>query len=507
MPGFSFALWMGVPGSAGPAIAPPIRAPGTGRRRPTKPGGRNHQTARLAAPSCANAFAKTDFQTLQISTGDRRLLARRRAETTNRRGHPSMLDLFSCFLQIPLRASWPGGCEPRINRKTHAEESSQTAVLYQTIVAIDATTTLFLLFFVMLGEEQIDPRSQLIFGLLTFVLCCIFTFAAVLSRHGQYDAARLVTSWSAVFGIAASIFLTGGAPRSVCLPLVVIPPIFFFCMFGGRAGMRAAIAVLAAITLQLIVSEGFGIALPNYESKANPGLNAALVNLANFALVVLAMFIYERANARLRRERNIERQRLADLANQDTLTGIANGRYFHQALEEACERVDRNYRKNHMQVGLLFIDFNGFKHINDEFGHKAGDELLCAIATRLKYSTRHEDIVARLGGDEFVVISERVRDRDELDLFAERLEQVISTPLPIGNAIHTVRSSVGSVLYPTEVQDRSKLLEQADRAMYDKKKRDKSLQALAAEFRAWEAAEASQAAQDRQLQQDRQARA
>jgi predicted signal transduction protein with EAL and GGDEF domain len=70
-----------------------------------------------------------------------------------------------------------------------------------------------------------------------------------------------------------------------------------------------------------------------------------------------------------------------------------------------------------------------------------------------------------------------------------------------------VRSSVGSVLYPTEVQDRGKLLEQADRAMYDKKKRDKSLQALAAEFRAWEAAETRQpglAAQDRQNLQDRQ---
>jgi diguanylate cyclase (GGDEF)-like protein len=425
-----------------------------------------------------------------------------------------MLDLFSCLSQISLPASLPG----RDRRKNHppqarADVSSQAAMLYQTIVAIDGAATLFLIVFVMLGEEQLETRAKLIFAPLVFVLCCIFTFAAMLSRRGQYDAARLLTSWSAVFGIAAAIFLTGGAPRSVCLPLIVIPPIFFFCMFGAHAGIRAAIAVLAAITVQLIVTEGFGIPLPNFESRANPGLNAAMVNLLNFSLVVLALFIYERANARLRRERNVERKRLADLANQDTLTGIANGRYFHEALDEACERVDRNYRQDHMQVGLLFIDFNGFKHINDEFGHKAGDELLCAIATRLKYSTRHEDIVARLGGDEFVVISERVRDRHELDLFAERLEQVISTPLPIGNAIHTVRSSVGSVLYPTEVQDRSKLLEQADRAMYDKKKRDKSLQGLAAELRAWEAVESGQpcrAAQDRQDKQDtqdRQARA
>ncbi|MDF2116509.1 diguanylate cyclase [Roseiarcaceae bacterium H3SJ34-1] len=424
-----------------------------------------------------------------------------------------MLGLFLGFFQISLPASSDRGAY----RKSHqtqihrphagADMNSHAAVLYQTIIAIDVTATLFLFVFVMLGEEQIETRAKLVFAPLVFVLCTIFTFAAILCRRGQYNAARLLTSWSAVFGIAAAIVLTGGAPRSVCLPLIVIPPIFFFCMFGGRAGMRAAFAVLAAITVQLIITEGFGIALPNYESTANPAFNTATVNLANFALVVLAMFIYERANAQLRRERNIERQRLADLANHDTLTGIANGRYLRQVLDEACERVDRNYRKNHMQVGLLFIDFNDFKHINDEFGHKAGDELLCAIATRLQYSTRHEDMVARLGGDEFVVISERIRDRCELDLFVERLEQVISAPLPIGNAIHTVRSSIGSVLYPTEVQDRGKLLEQADRAMYDKKKRDKSLQALAAELRAWETAEARQSGQDGQDRRDWQARA
>lgn len=412
-----------------------------------------------------------------------------------------MLDQFSCLFQMSPAASLPGGLRrksrpPRAS--TSADVSSHAAVLYQTIVAIDVTATLFLLIFVMLGEEQVETRAKLIFAPLLFVLCCIFTLAALLSRRGRYNAARLLTSWSAVFGIAASIVLTGGAPGSVCLPLIVIPPIFFFCMFGVRAGILAAVAVLAAITVQLTISEVFGIALPNYESRANPGLNAAMVNLANFSLVVLAMFIYERANARLRHERNVERQRLADLANQDTLTGIANGRYLHQALNETCERVDRNYRHNQMQIGLLFIDFNGFKHINDEFGHKAGDELLRAIATRLKYSTRRDDIVARLGGDEFVVIVEQVRDRQELDLFVESLEQVISAPLPIGNAIHTVKSSIGSVLYPTEVQDRDKLLEQADRAMYDKKKRDKSLRALAAELRAWEVVEAGQAQQDRQ---------
>jgi len=416
-----------------------------------------------------------------------------------------MLDQFSSFFPMSPTPSLPRGLRRKSSPPPADDVNSHAAVLYQTIIAIDATATLFLLFFVTLGKEQIDPPAQLIFGVMVFVLCCFFTLAAMLSRRGRYDAARLLTSWSAVFGIGAAIFLTGGAPGSVCLPLIVIPPIFFFCMYGARAGIRAAITVLAVIAAQMIASGVFGIALPNYESKANPGLNAAMVNVLNFALVVLAMYIYERANARLRRERNIERRRLADLANQDTLTGIANGRYFHQALNEACERVDRNYRHNHMQIGLLFIDFNGFKHINDEFGHKAGDELLCAIATRLKYSTRHEDIVARLGGDEFVVISERVRDRPELDLFAEQLEQVISAPLPIGNAVHTVRSSVGSVLYPTEVQDRSKLLEQADRAMYDKKKRDKSLRALADELRAWEVAEIGQPGHG--VAQERQARA
>ena len=157
---------------------------------------------------------------------------------------------------------------------------------------------------------------------------------------------------------------------------------------------------------------------------------------------------------------------LADLAHQDPLTSLSNARYLNQRLEQACARVDRHGG----QLALLYLDFDGFKKINDEFGHLVGDQVLLEVSQRLRKFIRREDIVARLGGDEFAVLVELVNDAQEAAQLAERIHHLIAEPIEIDGRRHAMSASVGRVIYPHDVSKKEMIIEQADRAMYRAKR-------------------------------------
>ncbi|WP_051275303.1 putative bifunctional diguanylate cyclase/phosphodiesterase [Aestuariibacter salexigens] len=153
---------------------------------------------------------------------------------------------------------------------------------------------------------------------------------------------------------------------------------------------------------------------------------------------------------------------LREMAYQDELTGLANRALFRQILSYELAQAQR--QKN--QFALLFIDLDGFKQVNDSYGHDAGDMLLCRLAERMTSSLRKSDVVARMGGDEFVVIMNNVQDSDTVATVAEKLIREIQKPVTLGSLSLEVGCSIGISIYPGNGESAEQLLNSADAAMF-----------------------------------------
>jgi diguanylate cyclase (GGDEF)-like protein len=156
-------------------------------------------------------------------------------------------------------------------------------------------------------------------------------------------------------------------------------------------------------------------------------------------------------------------------ARHDPLTRLPNRAALIERLSVAiaCARREKS------SLAVLFIDLDGFKAINDKFGHDAGDAVLRAVATRLTEHVRPQDIVARFGGDEFVVICEELADRPAADAIAARLASALAEPVIAGTQRVDVGASIGLVVGDGRSRS-SQLLRDADAAMYEGKFRTAS---------------------------------
>ena len=174
------------------------------------------------------------------------------------------------------------------------------------------------------------------------------------------------------------------------------------------------------------------------------------------------------ANARLH-EANDELRRLAFV---DPLTGVPNRTLFGDRLSHAVARVDRALeepgRRDPERLGLLFIDLDGFKAVNDGEGHAAGDVLLREVAQRLQGVAREADTLARLGGDEFVLLVESIAGAPDAVAVAERVLEALRRPFELPQRRVTLSCSIGIVLYPDHGH-RDRLTGAADAAMYSAK--------------------------------------
>ncbi len=156
---------------------------------------------------------------------------------------------------------------------------------------------------------------------------------------------------------------------------------------------------------------------------------------------------------------------LSRLANEDALTKLPNRYWLMTTLPNSIQRA----QQDHSMLSLLFLDLNKFKSINDNFGHAVGDELLHAVALRLKSALRPTDNVVRLGGDEFVVILEPVDSRDNVVEVAERIADAFIEPFKLSPGAKMVKASIGISLYPDHGDNADTLLRNADIAMYASK--------------------------------------
>jgi diguanylate cyclase (GGDEF)-like protein len=161
-------------------------------------------------------------------------------------------------------------------------------------------------------------------------------------------------------------------------------------------------------------------------------------------------------------ERRLAEDKVAHMARHDALTNLPNRLLFREQLEHTLAHLHRGE-----QAAVLSIDLDRFKHVNDTLGHPVGDELLIAVAQRLRECTREGDTIARLGGDEFVIVQVATDLQPaETIALASRIVDVISAPFDIGGSQVLVGASIGIALAPADGADPDQLLKNADLALY-----------------------------------------
>jgi diguanylate cyclase (GGDEF)-like protein len=204
-------------------------------------------------------------------------------------------------------------------------------------------------------------------------------------------------------------------------------------------------------------------ALDLYRTTAG-GMSPEEMEAAQTLADVAAAYVL---NARAREDLQSATERSHDIAMHDALTGLPNRSLLVQRLDHAIQRC----RRSGKQVAILFADLDHFKAINDSFGHHSGDELLVAVADRLRGLVRPGDTLARFAGDEFVILCEDIDDAAEVEPVASRIDHALSEPFVLSAATVRISASIGVAFAGRGVEVPAQVLQEADTAMYQAKRR------------------------------------
>ncbi|WP_161138896.1 GGDEF domain-containing protein [Propylenella binzhouense] len=237
-----------------------------------------------------------------------------------------------------------------------------------------------------------------------------------------------------------------------------------------RAILAAALltALLVALVFDIVVKEEEGNTA-GLMIEMNEALGLAL-------LIVFGLLVYgvrrlrdQRRELEARLQAETEAKRALQLALLDPLTGVANRRHFQDTFTAASDgRIGTN--------AVFMLDMDGFKAINDTYGHAAGDEVLKVVALRLQAAVGRHNLVSRLGGDEFAVLVFNIGGESDAERLKQRMRYEAEQPIPIGRAAHSIGVAIGLSLFPQEGADAAAILARADEALYrDKRMRQAGL--------------------------------
>ena len=258
------------------------------------------------------------------------------------------------------------------------------------------------------------------------------------------------------YGLPFSRFARSGSDLAPAAPVHGV----HFAWADGNATLLARLPGGGALLLRSSLA-------PLYRSLLQSATFTALVSLFAFCVAVLMV-------RRTRRAAQQAENHLHYLAHVDSVTELPNRHEFNEAMAYALARADRQ----DSSVGLLLLDLDNFKVVNDTLGHHCGDQLLKLVAERLVAILRGTDIICRIGGDEFVVIVEPADDASEMASVARKILAVLAAPFALEGHQLYVSASIGVSLYPFDAQDVATLTRNADTAMYHAKHQGKNRYAV-----------------------------
>lgn len=169
-------------------------------------------------------------------------------------------------------------------------------------------------------------------------------------------------------------------------------------------------------------------------------------------------------------KRKAEEAEIRYRANYDPLTGLANRSLFYEQLGQVIKQA----RRHKQGVAVMYLDLDGFKEVNDQYGHFAGDRVLQSVSETLTNTVRESDSICRMGGDEFVICLSQVEKPDSLERIAEKIIVAISAPIEVDQQPILIGASVGISIFPNDTDDPEDLVLQADNAMYEAKQSGKN---------------------------------
>ncbi|HEY0800567.1 MAG TPA: EAL domain-containing protein, partial [Steroidobacteraceae bacterium] len=226
--------------------------------------------------------------------------------------------------------------------------------------------------------------------------------------------------------------------------------------------IEAILAEISVINQKLTPIENqFVDSLSEASRKSYRVLQGILLGVTS-VLLFAGIFL----SLRIVQQRKRTAERLNYIAFHDDLTRLPNRLMLSERLDQAIGR----HRRVETQLGILFVDLDRFKEVNDSLGHEIGDLLLCQVADRLRANSRAGDTIARMGGDEFVVLIENPDHHADISACAEQLVETLSVPYEFGTRECHITVSIGICVFPADGDDSQTLLKAADLAMYRAKK-------------------------------------
>jgi diguanylate cyclase (GGDEF)-like protein len=193
-----------------------------------------------------------------------------------------------------------------------------------------------------------------------------------------------------------------------------------------------------------------------------------------FGLAVVLLYRVKQTSEEKERQLISKNKTLHAAAHVDALTKLPNRLALGALLNSAMAQSKRNADL----LAVCFLDLDNFKSINDQMGHPSGDSLLVAAAGRMLQVVRSNDAVIRLGGDEFILLLGSIQNEDEMDFLLNRVLDLLGAPFMIDGEFIVITASIGASIYPTDAVTAGDLVDHADRAMYEAKKKGKNAWAL-----------------------------
>ncbi len=354
-----------------------------------------------------------------------------------------------------------------INYFVHERLRSDSDRLYQARILIGALLAcsipvLGAAFALLLGNVGTQSKSIGI-AICSTIFVGLSMALLGLRRNGNYEACKNRAITLIFVMVFLGVCVAGGPGISPATQLVPVLPLIAFFFGGARSGGIVVLASLAT-TILLVLLRVLGFEFMQTMQPQAHEYNRWVCSFVGFFAISGLAYIYEFTTANLKRERDKEHRKAIQLAQTDALTGLANRRTFEAELLERMASCRNANPPDQLTLGCF--DLNGFKFINDQYGHGVGDEVLLSIAQRLQNSLREIDFVSRHGGDEFMLILSGAMDQAYLEQLAQRLLASIEQPISTSAGLVSASGSIGFAELSLDDLAADALKRAADAAMY-----------------------------------------